>query len=113
VTFLQHFVGFSREALSTHSRSCLTRHAFGIWIPEVSFFLDGLEGGFPMTNSEVKDFSERQSSEATSSRRKYVVPTLSRYGTLGDLTARNGTKYGNDGSGSGCGQGNNHKFSCT
>jgi hypothetical protein len=48
-------------------------------------------------------------------RHKYVVPSLSRYGTLADLTRNNGSKNGNDsaGPGQGCGVGFNFLFSCT
>jgi hypothetical protein len=48
-------------------------------------------------------------------RRKYVAPSLSRYGTLADLTRNNGSKNGNDsgGPGQGCGVGFNFLHSCT
>ena len=49
---------------------------------------------------------------ASAGLRKYVVPALSRYGTLMELTMKNGTKNNNDGSGQGCGQGNNFDTSC-
>jgi hypothetical protein len=47
-------------------------------------------------------------------KRTYVVPSLSRFGTLTDLTRSNGTKNGNDsgGPGNGCGVGSNFLFSC-
>jgi len=48
-------------------------------------------------------------------RRRYIVPSLSRYGTLTDLTLMNGMKHGDDshgGVGNGCGQGANFLFSC-
>ena len=44
-------------------------------------------------------------------RRRYVVPSLSQYGTLADLTRHTGTKNSNDGSGPGCGN-MNHATSC-
>src|SRR5437868_3752148 len=48
----------------------------------------------------------------SSNRHKYIVPSLSRYGTLADLTRANGTKNGNDsaGPGNGCGVGFNFLF---
>ena len=52
------------------------------------------------------------SNEALAGLRHYVVPSLTRYGTLADLTMANGTKNFNDGSGGGCGQGNNFQTSC-
>ncbi len=48
---------------------------------------------------------------ATSARRRYVVPSVSRYGTLADLTRASGSKNHNDGSGGGCGH-NNFLTSC-
>jgi len=50
---------------------------------------------------------------ASDQRRKYLMPRLSRYGTLADLTKSNGNKNGNDsgGVGEGCGQGGNFLFS--
>lgn len=56
-----------------------------------------------------------QGSDVASVRKRtYVVPSLSRFGTLVDLTRSNGTKNGNDsgGPGNGCGQGSNFLFSC-
>ncbi|MBG0792649.1 lasso RiPP family leader peptide-containing protein [Methylocystis sp. H62] len=38
------------------------------------------------------------------SRKKYVAPALSRYGSLAELTKNSGVKYGNDGQGMGCGE---------
>ena len=52
------------------------------------------------------------SNVASAGRRNYAVPSLTRYGTLTDLTMANGTKNFNDGSGTGCGQGNNFQTSC-
>jgi hypothetical protein len=61
----------------------------------------------------VNNTGEGQDSDVASARhRKYVVPLLSRYGTLADLTRQNGTKNGNDGQGNGCGVGSNFLFSC-
>jgi hypothetical protein len=63
----------------------------------------------------IKDNSsgvDSSSDLASAGLRKYVVPTLSRYGTLMELTMKNGTKNNNDGSGQGCGQGNNFDTSC-
>jgi hypothetical protein len=51
------------------------------------------------------------SGSALDRRRMYVVPSLSRYGTLADLTRKTGTKNLNDGSGGGCGN-MNHAQSC-
>jgi len=51
------------------------------------------------------------SDSALDRRRRYVVPSLSRYGTLADLTRKTGTKNLNDGSGGGCGN-MNHAQSC-
>jgi hypothetical protein len=58
--------------------------------------------------------ASRSSDVAAARRRKYVAPSLSRYGTLADLTRSNGFKDGNDsqGPGKGCGGGNNFLFSC-
>jgi hypothetical protein len=52
--------------------------------------------------------------DAPARRRKYVVPSLARYGTLADLTRANGTKNLNDspGVGVGCGVGNQFQTSC-
>jgi hypothetical protein len=44
------------------------------------------------------------SGSALDRRRRYVVPSLWRYGTLADLTKNmGGSKNGNDGQGGGCG----------
>jgi hypothetical protein len=42
---------------------------------------------------------------------RYVAPSLSRYGTLADLTRHTGTTNANDGGGTGCGN-KNHGTSC-
>jgi hypothetical protein len=55
---------------------------------------------------------QRSDVASVSSRRKYVAPSLSRFGTLGDLTRTGGSKNGNDGQGTGCGQGGHFLFSC-
>jgi hypothetical protein len=61
---------------------------------------------------DVRTFGETPSADIVSARRgKYVVPTLSRYGTLTDLTRHQGNKNGNDGNGPGCGN-MNHAHSC-
>ena len=57
----------------------------------------------PVTNTKLNVSGEDRS---------YVVPSLSRYGTLADLTRKSGTKDQNDGSGGGCGLGNNFTTSC-
>ncbi len=64
-----------------------------------------------MPVTEVKNSAKGRKPDVAG-RRKYVVPSLSRYGTLADLTMKNGHKHGNDGSGTGCGQGANFVFSC-
>jgi hypothetical protein len=66
-----------------------------------------------MSVAEVRPSGEGRSLDggATSARRKYVVPSLSRYGTLADLTGHSGSKNLNDGSGGGCGM-NNFETSC-
>jgi hypothetical protein len=75
--------------------------------------LDTPNEGASMPGTEVNDSAEgREPDVAAVRRRKYVVPSLSRYGTLADLTMKNGHKHGNDGSGTGCGQGANFVFSC-
>ena len=64
-----------------------------------------------MKVAEVENMGEGRSSDT---RRKYVMPIVSRYGTLADLTKANGTKNLNDssgGQGGGCGS-NNFQTSC-
>jgi hypothetical protein len=55
--------------------------------------------------------SDEASTGAVAQLRTYVVPALSRYGTLTDLTRKTGVKNLNDGSGGGCGN-MNHLASC-
>jgi hypothetical protein len=50
--------------------------------------------------------------ERPTQRRRYVAPSLSRYGTLADVTRAQGDKHLNDGQGGGCGLGNNFFLSC-
>jgi hypothetical protein len=55
----------------------------------------------------------RNGDAAQAGYRKYVVPSISRYGTLADLTKANGSKNHNDGNvnAPGCGK-NNFMLSC-
>lgn len=69
----------------------------------------------PVTDLGVEDLGRSCDLAARSAkRRQYTQPLLSRYGTLSDLTTKNGTKNGNDsgGTGQGCGTGMNFTFSC-
>lgn len=52
--------------------------------------------------SPERDVAESEPS--MTSRKKYVAPALSRYGSLAELTKNSGVKYGNDGQGMGCGE---------
>jgi hypothetical protein len=68
-----------------------------------------------MAMAETNDTGATQGSVVPPAvKRAYVVPSLSRFGTLAELTRSNGTKNGNDsgGPGNGCGQGSNFLFSC-
>lgn len=59
-----------------------------------------------MPISDVNNSGEiRNSDVASAPHREYVVPTLTRFGTLADLTRASGTKNLNDGQGTppGCG----------
>jgi hypothetical protein len=65
-----------------------------------------------MAVTELDNSGERRNRNVAPRQRKYVVPSLSRYGTLADLTRNNGSKNLNDGSAPpGCGM-NNFATSC-
>ena len=63
----------------------------------------------PIVN--VNTSGEAPSDVGLARQRKYVIPSLSRYGTLADVTKNTGNKNMNDGQGPGCGN-QNHGTSC-
>ena len=65
------------------------------------------------SNMEEGGGEFRNGDAVQAGRRKYVVPSISRYGTLTDLTKNNGNKNHNDGqpNAPGCGK-NNFMLSC-